>query len=135
MNDNIDKVRKQIHISIEEYSSKISAKSAKNSYALDELKILISSMEKRLNKKIDDKFANLDKKLDRITKGLESSQRNQIQEFRDFKDEGNSLIEKISDISEKLLEFEQNKRNNLIFYGIPNDSKETHSLLNQKVND
>ena len=39
----------------------------------------------------------------------------------------------MSDMSEKLLEFEQNKRNNLIFYGIPNDNSETHSILNQKV--
>ena len=102
-------------------------------YALDELKTSLSLMEKRLNKKIDDKYTNLEKKLDRVIRGLETSNRNREKDFEAFKNEGNNLIEQISDISEKLLEFEQNKRNNLIFYGIPNDSSETHSTLNHKV--
>ena len=100
---------------------------------MDELKVSISSMEKLLNKKIDDKFANFEKKLDRVSKSLETSRRNKEKDFAAFKDEGNCLIEQISELSEKLLEFEQNKRNNLIFYGIPNDSTETHTTLNQKV--
>ena len=29
------------------------------------------------------------------------------------------------DISEKMYDFEQNKKNNLLFYGISNDSRET----------
>ena len=133
LNDNIEKAKKQINLSIEEFSNKLSAKSAKNAYALEELKVSIASLEKRLTKKIDDKFTNLEKKLDRIFKGLETSQRSQDRDFNTFKEEGESLIERISDMSEKLLEFEQNKRNNLIFYGIPNDNSETHSILNQKV--
>ena len=133
LNDNIEKAKKQINLNIEEFSNKLSAKSAKNAYALEELKVSVASLEKRLTKKIDDKFTNLEKKLDRIFKGLETSQRNQERDFKAFKDEGEGLIERMSDMSEKLLEFEQNKRNNLIFYGIPNDNSETHSILNQKV--
>ena len=133
VNDNIEKVKKQINLNIEESSNNLSAKAAKNSYALDELKVSISSMEKRLNKKIDDKFANLETKLDIVSKSLETSRRKQEKDFSAFKDEGNCLIERISELSEKLLEFEQIKMNNLIFYGIPNDSTETHTTLNQKV--
>ena len=33
----------------------------------------------------------------------------------------------------KMEEMENNKRNNLIVYGIPNDIRETHSSLHQKV--
>ncbi len=39
------------------------------------------------------------------------------------------LAGKVNDMNEKMYDFEQNKRNNLIFYGIGNDPDETsHSL-------
>ena len=43
------------------------------------------------------------------------------------------LLERVDDINEKMYDFEANKRNNLIFYGIPNEARETHSMLQQKV--
>ena len=39
------------------------------------------------------------------------------------------LTGRVNDMNEKMYDFEQNKRNNLIFYGIGNDPDETsHSL-------
>ena len=133
LNDNMEKVKKNITLNIDDFSNKLMAKSSKNSYALDEQKLSLASLEKRLDKKIDDKYFNLERKLDRVVRGLESNQRNQQLDVEAFKSEGNNLIAQISDISDKVLEFEENKRNNLIFYGIPNDIHETHSTLNQKI--
>ena len=44
-----------------------------------------------------------------------------------------NLESQLRDITEKLEEMENNKRNNLIFYGIPNDPYESHASLHQKV--
>ena len=43
------------------------------------------------------------------------------------------LANRVNELSEKLYEFEQSKRNNLIFYGVPSEQRETPSILLQKV--
>ena len=53
--------------------------------------------------------------------------------MRSFKEELTALMDRVEDINEKMYDFEANKRNNLIFYGIPNEARETHSMLRQKV--
>ena len=47
-------------------------------------------------------------------------------------DEGNVQCQ-LEDLKNKIGEMEENKRNNLIIYGLPNDPRETHSALHQKV--
>ena len=42
-------------------------------------------------------------------------------------------MERVDDINEKMYEFEANKRNNLIFYGIQPEPRETPSMLLSKV--
>ena len=49
-----------------------------------------------------------------------------------LKDE-DSVRCQLEEIRIKMEEMENNKRNNLIVYGIPNDIRETHSSLHQKV--
>ena len=44
------------------------------------------------------------------------------------------IVERVDDINEKMYEFEANKRNNLIFYGIQAEPRETPSMLLNKVN-
>ena len=43
------------------------------------------------------------------------------------------LAERVDEINEKMYEFEVNKRNNLIFYGIQSESRETPAMLLSKV--
>lgn len=43
------------------------------------------------------------------------------------------IIERVDEINEKMYEFEVNKRNNLIFYGIQAEPRETPSMLLSKV--
>ena len=45
------------------------------------------------------------------------------------KDMLESLGSRVTQMNEKMYDFEQNKRNNLIFYGVPNDSSETSESL------
>ena len=44
--------------------------------------------------------------------------------MKQFKDELENVMERVEEINEKMYDFEANKRNNLIFYGIPNETKE-----------
>ena len=43
------------------------------------------------------------------------------------------MVERIENIQEKMYDFEINKRNNLLFYGIKEDRRETPSELLSKV--
>ena len=43
------------------------------------------------------------------------------------------ICERVDEINEKMYEFEVNKRNNLIFYGIQAEPRETPSMLLSKV--
>ena len=55
--------------------------------------------------------------------GVNAGAQEQIQE----------IMERVDDINEKMYEFEANKRNNLIFYGIQPEPRETPSMLLNKV--
>ena len=57
----------------------------------------------------------------------------QNNEVEVFKKDAADLISEVSEVSDKILDFEKNKRNNLIFYGVPDDAKETPSTLDAKV--
>ena len=57
----------------------------------------------------------------------------QAGDMRQFKDDLESVMERVEEINEKMYDFEANKRNNLIFYGLPNESREVQSALLQKI--
>ena len=62
------------------------------------------------------------------------SQRAEIEfDVSGLKEKIESLDQGLAEVNEKLHEFEQNKRNNLIFYGLNNDVKETPELLMSKI--
>merc|ERR1719347_514849 len=54
-------------------------------------------------------------------------------EISTVKDMLESLSSRVSAMNEKMYDFEANKRNNLIFYGIPNDPQETADTLIDKI--
>ena len=57
----------------------------------------------------------------------------QNNEVEVFKKDAADLISEVSEVSDKILDFEKNKRNNLIFYGVPDDPEETQRSLDAKV--
>ena len=45
------------------------------------------------------------------------------------------MVQRVSDMNEKMYDFEEKKRNNLIFYGIPEtEGEETDDILGRKIN-
>ena len=44
-----------------------------------------------------------------------------------------SRVQQLEEVERRLAEMEDNRRNNLILYGLANDPHETHSSLHQKV--
>ena len=53
--------------------------------------------------------------------------------MRAIRDDVLAMIARVDDISEKMYDFEQNKKNNLLFYGISNDTRETPDSLVGKI--
>ena len=64
---------------------------------------------------------------------MTDSKDQQNHDMKSFKDELESVMERVEEINEKMYDFEANKRNNLIFYGIPNETKELQPALLQKI--
>ena len=83
--------------------------------------------------KIDGSIRNLVERQERLFLKMEESLARQNSEVAVFKNDAAGLIDMVSEVSEKIMDFEKNKRNNLIFYGIPDDPKETPSILDAKV--
>jgi hypothetical protein len=100
-----------------------------------ENKKLIKGVEEKLIKKIDDKIDHLIERQDTLFKSMEESRKTQNQSVDFFKNDARDLIEKVNEVSEKIMDFEKNKRNNLILFGIPDDPEESPSSLDGKVND
>ena len=57
----------------------------------------------------------------------------QSDDMRTFKEDLETVMERVEEINEKMYDFEANKRNNLIFYGLPNETREVQTALQQKI--
>ena len=57
----------------------------------------------------------------------------QSDDMRQFKEDLETVMERVEEINEKMYDFEANKRNNLIFYGLPNETREVQTALQQKI--
>ena len=64
---------------------------------------------------------------------MNDSKDQQNHDMKSFKDELESVMERVEEINEKMYDFEANKRNNLIFYGLPNEAREVPAALQQKI--
>ena len=73
-------------------------------------------------------FIQMQQSGDTKTKELQ----NDLVKLTDRMEQMNNVLE---DVQEKMYDFEANKKNNLIIYGIPNESRETTEMLANKVKD
>ena len=90
-------------------------------------------MGERLMKRIDDRIDELIARQDKIFQEMASSREQQNNTVNTFKQDASELIFKVNEVSEKIVDFEKNKRNNLILFGVPNDPHETPTSLDGKV--
>merc|ERR1712079_928588 len=93
----------------------------------------IEGMGERLLLRIDQKIDELIQRQEKIFQELELSRKRESEEVELFKTDAEELIYKVNEVSEKIMDFEKNKRNNLIMFGIPNDPHESPSSLDIKV--
>ena len=87
----------------------------------DELKQSIDSLIEELRNNFETKLNKISQRVSSESSSSAGTQE-QIQE----------LLERVDDINEKMYDFEVNKRNNLIFYGIIGDQRETPAVLLNK---
>ena len=107
--------------------------SKRNLESIADLKFASQSQEVRLVDKIDDDIKQLMAIQDIVFSKMEASLLQQVSDVSVFKNDAAVLIEKVTEVSDKIMDFEKNKRNNLIFCGIPNDGHESPSSLDNKV--
>ena len=133
IDENLNQVKEDIKSKMAESASKI--QSIENCYAdsIAQLKHSIEGLEAKLMEKIDGSIRNLVERQEMLFLKMEESLARQNSEVAVFKNDAAGLIDMVSEVSEKIMDFEKNKRNNLIFYGIPDDPKETPSILDAKV--
>ena len=135
VNDNLGEVKKHLACKIDEVSSKVLEIEKSNMEMHEHLNNSVKGLEETLIKKIDDKIDHLIERQDTLFKSMEESRQTQNQSVDFFKNDARDLIEKVNEVSEKIMDFEKNKRNNLILFGIPDDPEESPSSLDGKVND
>ena len=98
-----------------------------------EMNFKFEGLEIGLTKKIDNNFKLLLERQEAIFQRMEDGLSKQHNDVAFFKTDAADLIEKVTEVRDKIMDFEKNKRNNLILCGIPNDAKETPSMLDNKV--
>ena len=133
-------MKKHLACKIDELSSKIVENEKSNKSKHEQCSILIEhlndsvkGLEETLTKKIDDKIDMLIERQERIFKSMEESRQTQNNSVEFFKTDAKDLIEQVNEVSSKIMDFEKNKRNNLIIFGIPDDPQESPSTLDAKV--
>ena len=85
----------------------------------------------RLN--IEEKIENMEICLRREISDITGQMNVESSNNEGTKDQIQTLFARIDDINEKMYEFETNKKNNLIFYGINGETRETPEKLMMKV--
>merc|ERR1711892_432873 len=88
----------------------------------NELKLNMDSIIAELKENLENKISQISRTVASESSSTAGTQ-DQIQE----------LLERVDDINEKMYDFEVNKRNNLIFYGITGEQRETAAVLLSKV--
>ena len=94
---------------------------------------VLDSVGITIQEKLKETNSDIQSKMDLEAQEAQS-QRAEIEfDVSGLKEKIDSLDQGLAEVNEKLHEFEQNKRNNLIFYGLNNDVKETPELLMSKI--
>ena len=133
IDENLNQVKEDIKSKMAESASKIHQIENSHADSIAQLKHSIEGLEAKLMEKIDSSIRNLVERQELLFVKMEESLARQNSEVAVFKNDAAGLIDMVSEVSEKIMDFEKNKRNNLIFYGIPDDPKETPSVLDAKV--
>ena len=105
-----------------------------------QIKETISDIDQRSQQDLQGFQTSIEERIAALNQTFSSNIQNisgQVESEADFNEETkaqiNTLFSRIDEINEKLYEFEVNKKNNLIFYGLAGENRETPSVLIMKV--
>ena len=105
-----------------------------------QIKETISDIDQRIQQDLQGFQTSIEERIAALSQTFSSNIQNisgQVESEADFNEETkaqiNTLFSRIDEINEKLYEFEINKKNNLIFYGLAGENRETPSVLIMKV--
>ena len=122
MIENNETILQDLHNNVSEITNKIEIMNSQNQQSIADLRQSMAQQIEALNGNFCNNIQNLSGQMESESSFNEKT-----------KEQINILFSRIDDIHEKLYEFETNKKNNLIFYGIPGEHRETPSQLLSKV--
>jgi chromosome segregation ATPase len=122
IDEKIDALKGELMETIEKMSEQVAVVEKTNSESLSSLKL-----------SIEEKIENMEKSLKLDIAGITGQMNNESSNNEGTKEQIETLFARIDDINEKMYEFETNKKNNLIFYGVNGEQRETPEKLMMKV--
>ena len=122
IDEKIDALKRELMETIEKMTDQAAVVEKTNSESLSSLKL-------NIEEKIKTMESNLKQEIRGITGQINAESSNNM----GTKEQIETLFARIDDINEKMYEFETNKKNNLIFYGINGEQRETPEKLMMKV--
>ena len=123
--ESMDGIKAELRGDIENIFKVVQENQEDNKNKIDEINQTLSNLNELMQSKMEENFHLLLSRMENDAKNTESIKDGQDVEMTALKEEVSAMIARVDDISEKMYEFEQNKKNNLIFHGILQDHPET----------
>ena len=131
--ETMENIKQELRMEIVEILKSFKEEKESNEIKINELNQNFANFNTMMENKMEENFNLLLSRMENDAKNTESIKDGQDVEMNALKDEVSAMIARVDDISEKMYEFEQNKKNNLLFYGIGSDNRETPDSLIQKI--
>ena len=131
--DTMENIKQELKVEMVEIFKSFKEEKDSNEIKINEITTSLANLNSIMENKTEENFNLLLSRMENDAKNSESIKDGQDVEMNALKDEVSAMIARVDDISEKMYEFEQNKKNNLLFYGIGSDNRETPDSLVQKI--
>merc|ERR1712106_178297 len=122
-------VQEEFNDKLETLSTILDDEKTSNKQKIEEVREALDGIDMDIKSKMDATTENLLSKIHTEVKQNGEGKYGIDLEISVVKDMLESLGSRVTQMNEKMYDFEQNKRNNLIFYGVPNDPSETSESL------
>ena len=122
-------VQEEFNDKLENLTSILNDESSSNKQKIEEIREALDGVDMDIKAKMEETTSSLMSKIHSEVKQNGEGKYGIDLEISVVKDMLETLSNRVSTMNEKMYDFEANKRNNLIFYGIPNDPNESSESL------
>ena len=126
-------VQEEFNDKLENLTSILNDESSSNKQKIEEIREALDGVDMDIKAKMEETTSSLMSKIHSEVKQNGEGKYGIDLEISVVKDMLETLSNRVSTMNEKMYDFEANKRNNLIFYGIPNDPNESSESLIVKM--